>query len=55
MLRKTAVTTPKGKKLRYRPPHTIIEDTVRHNIVQMTSTSKACIPCLLGERLNEVI
>ena len=26
--------------------HTIIEDSIRHNIAQMTSTSKAYIPCL---------
>ena len=35
MLRRTVVITL------YHPSHTIIEDTIRHNIAQMTSTSKA--------------
>ena len=29
-------------------PHGFMEDTVRHNIAQMTSASKAYIPCLLA-------
>ena len=62
MLRKTAITTPKKKtkkqktkqqqqqqqQLSHPPSHAIIEDTIRHNIAQMTSTSKAYIPCLLA-------
>ena len=57
MLRKTAITTPKKKQqqqqqeqqqLSHPPSHTIIEDTIRHNIAQMTSISKAYIPCLLA-------
>ena len=38
----------KTKKLSYPPSHTIIEDTIRHDIAQMTSTSKAYISCLLA-------
>ena len=62
MPRKTAITTPKKKtkkqktkqqqqqqqQLSHPPSHAIIEDTIRHNIAQMTSTSKASIPCLLA-------
>ena len=52
MLRKTVALTRKKKKKKkketsYLPSHTIIEDTIRNNIAQMTSTSKAYIPCLL--------
>ena len=31
----------------YPLPHAFVENTIRHNIAQMTSTSKAYIPCLL--------
>ena len=61
MLRKSAITNPKKKQqqikqqqqqqqqqLSHPPFHTIIEDTIRHNIAQMTSTSKAYIPYLLA-------
>ena len=54
ILRKIAITTPKKKQqqqqqqLNHPPSHTIMEDTIRHNIAQMTSTSKAYIPCLLA-------
>ena len=52
MLRKTVITTPKKKEkqqqqqLSHPPSCTIIEDTIRHNIAQTTSASKAYIPCL---------
>ena len=47
------ITTPKEKKRLSHPPfHTIIEDTIRHNIAQMTSTSKAYIPCLLATMIK---
>ena len=36
------------QQLSHPPSHAIIEDTIRHNIAQMTSTSKAYIPCLLA-------
>ena len=41
MLRKTVVITLRKKRKSCSPSHTIIEDTIRHNIAQMTSTSKA--------------
>ena len=45
MLRKTAITTRKEKKKLSHPPYdTIIEDTIRHNITQVISTSNAYIP-----------
>ena len=47
MLRKKVVITLK-KKTSYSPSHTIIKDTITHNIAQMTSTIKAYIPCLLA-------
>ena len=59
MLRKAAITTRKKikkkektkqqqqKQLNHPPSHTIMEDTIRHNIAQATSTSKTYIPCLL--------
>ena len=47
MVRKTVFITLK-KKTSYPPSHTIIEDTIRHNIAQITSTSKAYIPCFLA-------
>ena len=46
MLRKTVAILHKKKRTSYPPSHTIIEDTIRHNIAQITSTSKAYIPCL---------
>ena len=55
MLRKTAITTPKKKQqqqqqqLSHPLSHIIIEDAIRHNIAQMTSKSKAYIPCLLAK------
>ena len=63
MLRKTEITTPKKKnnnnkkkqkqqqqeqQLSHPQSHVIIEDTIRHNIAQMASASKASIPCLLA-------
>ena len=52
MGKKTAITTPKEtknkKKLSHPRFHTITEDTIRHNIAQMTSTSKTDIPCPLA-------
>ena len=62
MLRMTPITTRKKKKtkqqqqqqqqqqrLSHPPFHTIIiEDTIRHNIAQMTPASKAYISCLLA-------
>ena len=48
MLRKTVPITLKKKETSYPPSHTITEDTIRHNIAQMTSTSKAYIHCLLA-------
>ena len=33
------------KQLSYPMPPSIIEDTTRHDIAQITSTSKAYIPC----------
>ena len=53
MLMKAVNTTPKEKKKKkekksHPPLHTIIKDTIRHNIAQMTSTSKADILCLLA-------
>ena len=36
------------KQKSYPASHAIIEVTIRHNIAQMTSTSKAFIPCLLA-------
>ena len=48
MLRKTVVIILQKKKTSFPPSHMIIEDTFRHNIAQMTSTSKAYIPCLLA-------
>ena len=47
ILRKAVVITLK-KNTSYPPSHTIIEDSIRHNIAQMTSTSKVYIPCLLA-------
>ena len=50
-LTKTVITTPKKKQqqqLSHPPSHTIIENAIRDNIAQMTSKSKACIPCLLA-------
>ena len=38
----------KKKWLSYPLPTSIIEDTIRHNILQITSTSKAYIPCPLA-------
>ena len=35
------------KRLKYPLPLSSIEDTIRHNIAQITSTSKAYIPCPL--------
>ena len=56
MLRKTAITTPKEeKKMSHSPFHTIIKDTIRHNIAQMTSTSKAYMPCLLAVIINDAL
>ena len=37
----------KRNRASYLLPHAFMEDTIRHNIAQMTSTSKAYIPCLL--------
>ena len=45
MLRKTTTTIPKTTS--HPLSHTIIEDTIRHEIAQMTSTNKAYISCLL--------
>ena len=36
------------KRTSYSPSHTIIEDTIWHNIAQMTSARMAYIPCLLA-------
>ena len=41
-------TNKQIKKKSYPLPHAFMEDTIRHNIAQMTSTSKAYIPCLLA-------
>ena len=45
MLRKTTTTIPKTTS--HLLSHTIMEDTIRHEITQMTSINKAYIPCLL--------
>ena len=37
----------KQNRTSYPLPHAFMEDTARHNIAQMTSTSKTYIPCLL--------
>ena len=34
-------------KKSYPPSRVFMEDTIRHNIAQMTSANKAYIPCLL--------
>ena len=50
----TREVSPRKKKKKekarasYLLPHAFMEDTIRHNIAQMTSTSKAYIPCLLA-------
>ena len=63
MLRKTVVITPteenkKAKKKRkngsYPPTHATIEDTIRHNIAQITSTSNACMACLPDQFFSQV-
>ena len=53
ILRKTEVwphtkkTTTTTTAASYPLPHAFMEDTIRLNIAQMTSTSKAYVPCLL--------
>ena len=37
----------KRNRTSYPLPHAFMEDTIRHDIAQMTSTSKAYIPCVL--------
>ena len=54
--KKTATTTTtkqqqqqqQKQQLSHSPSYAIIEVTIRHNIAQMTFTSKAYIPCLLA-------
>ena len=35
------------KKQKKKMPHAFMEDSIRHNIPQMTSASKAYTPCLV--------
>ena len=51
MLQKTVITTTKKFQPNL-PIQTIIVDTNRHNIAQMTSTNRAYISCLLTTMIN---
>ena len=45
---KTLKIQSKKNRTNYSLPHAFMEDTIRHNISQMTSTSKVYIPCPLA-------